>query len=68
MCARLLPLRAGTRELWGRPSERLVANGVRVLTVPVDEEAVMDRLTREVLAGDPAEVPAAEAVARGTGR
>jgi acetate kinase len=66
VCARLLPLRAGSRELWGRPSERLVATGLRVLTVPVDEEAVMDRLTREaltVLAG----VPDGEPVVRGVG-
>ncbi|SFK99724.1 acetate/propionate family kinase [Geodermatophilus ruber] len=63
VCAALLPLRGGARGLWGSPSQRLVATGVRVLTVPVDEEAVMDRLTRQALsrharagAADPAAV------------
>lgn len=50
ICARLLPLRPGTVGTTGSPSERLTATGLRVLTVPVDEEAVMDRLTRELLA------------------
>ena len=48
VCARLLPLRPGAREYPGLPSERLVATGVRVCAVPVDEEAVMDRLARRV--------------------
>jgi acetate kinase len=46
VCARLLALRPGTARLLGSPSERLVATGLRVLAVPVDEEAVMDRLAR----------------------
>ncbi|MGY1734976.1 hypothetical protein [Geodermatophilus sp. SYSU D00684] len=50
VCARLLPLRSGQG---GVPSERLVAAGVRVLAVPVDEEAVMDRLARHVVTGVP---------------
>jgi acetate kinase len=53
VCARLLALRAGSGQLTGPPSERLVATGVRVLTVPVDEEAVMDRLARTALARRP---------------
>jgi acetate kinase len=48
VCARLLSLRPGAREYGGPPSERLAATGVRVCTVPVDEEAVMDRLVRAV--------------------
>lgn len=48
VCARLLPLRPGAREYGGSPSERLVATGLRVCALPVDEEAVMDRLAREV--------------------
>ena len=48
VCARLLPIRPGARESRGPPSERLVATGLRVCTVPVDEEAVMDRLARAV--------------------
>ena len=48
VCARLLALRPGAREVVGPPSERLVATGVRVCTVGVDEEAVMDRLARAV--------------------
>ncbi|MGY1704806.1 flavodoxin domain-containing protein [Geodermatophilus sp. SYSU D00697] len=50
VCSRLLPLRVGTARLAGRPSERLVASGLRVLALPVDEEAVMDRLARAALA------------------
>ena len=46
VCARLLPLRPLAREYVGPPSERLAATGLRVCTVPVDEEAVMDRLGR----------------------
>jgi hypothetical protein len=30
-------------------SDQLAARGIRVLTVPADEEAVMDRLTRQLL-------------------
>jgi acetate kinase len=46
VCARLVPLRPRPG---GVPSERLAAAGVRVLAVPVDEEAVMDRLARGVV-------------------
>ncbi len=46
VCARLLLLRPGTAAAGGTPSARLAAGGVRVLAVPVDEEAVMDRLVR----------------------
>ncbi|MGY1726332.1 hypothetical protein ACI79J_05125 [Geodermatophilus sp. SYSU D01062] len=52
VCARLLPLRH-VPETGGAPSERLVGTGLRVLAVPVDEEAVMDRLARRVVAGLP---------------
>jgi acetate kinase len=48
VCARLLPIRPGAREYGGPPSERLAATGLRVCTVPVDEEAVMDRVARAV--------------------
>jgi acetate kinase len=48
VCARLLALRPGAREYAGPPGARLAASGVRVCTVPVDEEAVMDRLARAV--------------------
>jgi acetate kinase len=48
ICARLLSIRPGANENGGPPSQRLVASGLRVCTVPVDEEAVMDRLAREV--------------------
>jgi len=48
ICARLLPIRPGATEYAGPPSQRLVATGLRVCTVPVDEEAVMDRLARAV--------------------
>lgn len=51
VCTRLLSLRPGATAGTGPPSERLAASGVRVLAVPVDEEAVMDRLARAVLAG-----------------
>lgn len=49
VCARLLPLRPGAAAAPGPPSARLAAAGVRVLAVPVDEEAVMDRLARAAL-------------------
>ncbi|WP_409329608.1 hypothetical protein [Trujillonella humicola] len=49
VCERLLALRPGTARFSGAPSERLSASGVRVLAVPVDEAAVMDRLTRAFL-------------------
>ena len=49
VCARLLPLRPGAAQEPGRPSEQLAASGLRVLVVSVDEEAVMDRVTRSVL-------------------
>jgi acetate kinase len=48
ICARLLAIRPSASEYGGPPSQRLVATGVRVCTVPVDEEAVMDRLVRAV--------------------
>ena len=48
ICARPLSLRPGASAATGLPSERLVATGVRVCAVPVDEEAVMDRLARAV--------------------
>jgi acetate kinase len=44
VCARLLVLRPGADERAGMPSERLAASGVRVCVLPVDEEAVLDRL------------------------
>ncbi|MFQ1002411.1 hypothetical protein [Modestobacter sp. SSW1-42] len=50
VCARLLPLRPGAAGRPGPPSDRLAATGLRVLVEPVDEEAVMDRLARTVLA------------------
>ncbi|WP_139177024.1 flavodoxin domain-containing protein [Geodermatophilus siccatus] len=50
VCARLLPVRPGAAALHGSPSERLVATGLRVLAVPVDEEAVVDRLARTAAA------------------
>ncbi|MGY1669818.1 hypothetical protein [Geodermatophilus sp. SYSU D00710] len=52
VCERLLPLRH-VGDAGGVPSERLVGTGVRVLAVPVDEEAVMDRLARGVVAAVP---------------
>ena len=48
VCARLLALRPGAGDYGGPPSQRLAASGVRVRVLPVDEEAVMDRLAREV--------------------
>ncbi|WP_158548833.1 acetate kinase [Blastococcus sp. TF02A-26] len=51
VCARLLSLRPGTARQPGIPSERLAATGLRVLAVAVDEEAVMDRLTRAAVPG-----------------
>jgi acetate kinase len=50
VCSRLLALRPGAGALAGLPSERLGATGLRVLALPVDEEAVMDRLARAALA------------------
>jgi acetate kinase len=47
VCARLLALRPGAADYGGPPSQRLAASGVRVRVLPVDEEAVMDRLARE---------------------
>jgi acetate kinase len=49
VCERLLPLRPGAATRSGTPSERLTATGLRVLGVPVDEEAVMDRLARALV-------------------
>jgi acetate kinase len=46
VCGHLLTLRPGTETGGRAPSDRLEAGGVRVLAVPVDEEAVMDRLVR----------------------
>ncbi|MQA34646.1 acetate kinase [Modestobacter roseus] len=54
VCARLLPLRPGAAAAPGAPSEQLGAAGVRVLTVPVDEEAVLDGLARQLLDASPA--------------
>jgi acetate kinase len=50
ICARLLTLRGGdpNGELDGSV-QRLQATGLRVLVVPADEEAVLDRLTRQLL-------------------
>lgn len=48
VCARLLPLRPGAAGLPGPPSEQLAGSGLEVLAVPVDEEAVLDRLARAV--------------------
>ncbi|GAB3326371.1 acetate/propionate family kinase [Geodermatophilus aquaeductus] len=52
VCARLLTLRHGVPG-GSVPSERLVGAGVRVLAVPIDEEAVIDRLARGVLPAVP---------------
>ncbi|HTZ45293.1 MAG TPA: hypothetical protein VMB79_15645, partial [Jatrophihabitans sp.] len=56
ICARLLPLRArrpgDAVPAGGTATERLAATGVRVLVVPADEEAVLDRLARAALAAD----------------
>jgi len=52
ICARLLSLpgaMADARSPSTLASDRLAARGIRVLTVPADEEAVMDRLTRQLL-------------------
>jgi acetate kinase len=49
VCARLLVLRPDAQQRSGLPSERLAATGVRVCVVPVDEEAVLDRLARAVV-------------------
>jgi acetate kinase len=48
VCERLLVLRPGAAERTGTPSERLTATGVAIRTLPVDEEAVLDRLARAV--------------------
>ena len=56
ICARLLSIRPGTSRNVGPPSQRLVAGGLRVCTVPVDEEAVMDRLARAVRSRPPVSV------------
>jgi acetate kinase len=64
VCSRLLALRPGTGALLGQPSERLVATGLRVLALPVDEEAVMDRLARAALAPGAGEDGAARAPVR----
>ena len=52
ICARLLSLPGATADARSPStlaSDRLAARGIRVLTVPADEEAVMDRLTRQLL-------------------
>src|SRR6185437_11675212 len=51
ICARLLSLRAGAPkgEVAGSV-QRLRATGLRVLVVPAEEEAVLDRLARQLLA------------------
>jgi acetate kinase len=51
ICARLLAVR-GTQPVpaAGDPSQRLAATGIRTLVVTADEESVMDRLTRRLLA------------------
>jgi acetate kinase len=66
ICARLLSLRPGASAATGLPSERLVATGVRVCAVPVDEEAVMDRLARALGGRAAVASGAAEAEARPT--
>jgi acetate kinase len=48
ICARLLSLRPAASEYGGPPTQRLAATGLRVCTLAVDEEAVMDRLARAV--------------------
>jgi acetate kinase len=62
VCARLLALRPGAAGYGGPPTQRLAASGVRVRIVPVDEEAVMDRLAREV-ESEPSSVATAAAPA-----
>ena len=52
ICARLLSLPgavADSRSTSASASDQLAARGIRVLTVPADEEAVMDRQTRQLL-------------------
>jgi acetate kinase len=49
VCARLLTLRPDVGSHPGPPTAQLAAGGLRVLVESVDEEAVMDRLTRSVL-------------------
>ena len=52
ICARLLSLPgavADTRSASASAPDQLAARGIRVLTVAADEEAVMDRQTRELL-------------------
>jgi len=49
ICARLLAVRGSAGDADGSAAERLAATGLRVLVVPADEEAVLDRLAREVL-------------------
>ena len=52
ICARLLSLPgavADSRSTSASASDQLAARGIRVLTVAADEEAVMDRQTRELL-------------------
>jgi acetate kinase len=68
ICARLLPIRPGASKNVGPPSQRLVASGLRVCTVPVDEEAVMDRLARAVRSRPPVPLePPAARVSRDQG-
>jgi acetate kinase len=57
VCARLLVLRPGADELGGAPSEQLAAAGVRIITLPVDEEAVLDRLVRRAVRDEQASRP-----------
>jgi acetate kinase len=52
ICARLLSLPgavADSRSTSASASDQLAARGIRVLTVPADEEAVMDHQTRQLL-------------------
>ena len=52
ICARLLSLPGAitdSRSITATASDRLAARGIRVLTVAADEEAVMDRQTRQLL-------------------
>lgn len=52
ICARLLSLPgavADSRSTSPSASDQLAARGIRVLTVPADEEAVMDHQTRQLL-------------------
>jgi acetate kinase len=68
ICARLLVLRPDAADRNGAPSERLAAAGVRVHVLPVDEEAVLDRLARAVAARPPAATWSHPAAARGRPR